>query len=135
MEPYITEEELSLIEKSFNDSTQDHWNFMLVRDGLEETNYVLQNPKDKNSPIIERKIQKLDPRWDVFTGPPLDEKELSEPKMIALKGRKQILHFHPESPAIFERCSNLKDGEFVVTAHDLVPKMIAEIKRLRSLVS
>ena len=126
----MSDDELKQIEDAFNSSTQGQWHFMLVREGKEEILYHLKDHKDPKSEIVSR-IVKIDPRWDVFCGDPLSESDKKEPATIGLKGRKQILHFHPESPTVFEKCSNLKDGEFVVMAHKMVPKMIEEIKKLK----
>lgn len=82
--------------------------------------------------------QRVDPRWDIYTGPEINSDELSTlekknpSQAIVTNGRKAIVHFHPESPAMFERHENhINNAEFIIAANQYIDEIILELERLR----
>lgn len=128
----MTDEELEKMEKAFLRSTQGEYHLILGR-----KKQVIRMPKLNNDGTPGIKEHTIDPRWDIYVGSVIEPNEIEDLKKmpanaIQFKNRTQIAHFHPETPVIYEHCENhLGDAEFFITAHELVPKMIAEIKRLK----
>lgn len=82
---------------------------------------------------------RIDPRWDIYIGPEILSEELSTTEKrnpsqaIVTNGRKAIVHFHPESPMMFERHENhLHNAEFIIAANHYIDEIILELETLKA---
>lgn len=124
----MTDEDLKKLKEICAKRTLGKWNFINGRPG------GLKEDIKKDKVITNR----IDPRWDIYTGPEILPGELStaekqEPsKAIVTNGRKAIVHFHPESPMMFERHENhLNNAEFILAANQYIDEIILELESLR----
>lgn len=132
MEQCLSDEELNFAEECFSKSTQEKWHFHCMREEQIQTTYRLKDPFDPKSIVSMQ--NKIDPRFDIYIGTPISDNELRNGQLNLMKNkvRSQIAHFHKVSPEIYFNNPNYQnDGSFCVMAHDLFPKMIAELKRLK----
>lgn len=75
-------------------------------------------------------------RWDIYSG---EASEITETtilqdiqRTLVDKKKKQIAHFHPETPTLYEKNENTEnDMEFIVRAPEIVSALLCEIKRLQ----
>jgi len=93
-----------------------------------------KKPIDKlgpdGKPILKEVVSKLDPRWDIYSC--ADSKcTISNNHPLYQHDHKQVMHFHRESPAIYQRHPEaMANAKFFLAARDRMKTYISALKHL-----
>lgn len=80
--------------------------------------------------IVPQREQKIQARYDLYSGPYIEERE--DQRKVIQKGCKQVCHWHPEGPQIYDQSFAYKlSMPFFHKSVDLVEELLNEIDKLR----